>query len=136
MTHKEPMTREEFVKHIKSLREYKELKKRVKPFMNMKFTAMIQLNVNVETEITERNNKPIIGDALVDWDTEKLQRRLLSDPEVKAKIREQENAIKSYIKEMKDLVKREAKKEGVHKEGALISMYGWTSTLENVIFEL
>lgn len=101
----------DFINHIESLEEYKELRKRKNQFKEISITPVVPLKVTVE--ITWGLNEPTPDDIDVYSYVHDHARRVYLDPVVKAKIAEQKNAAKEYLKDMKSLVKREAKKFGV-----------------------
>ena len=128
------MTYEEFVKHIQTLPEYKALKKQVKPFKEIDITTLVPLKVSVQ--ISWGLSEPTLGDFYVDSYVHDHETRVHSDPTVRAKILEQKKEVKAYLKGMKALVKREAKKAGVHKEGTLFTIDGIQSDLDDVMHEI
>lgn len=128
------MTYEEFVNHIESLPEYKNLRKRMKPFKTI--NTVITVPTKVSVEVTWGLNEATPNDFDIDFYEYDIERQVHSDPALKAKIAEQKKAVKAYLKDMKALIKREAKKAGLHKEGILFTVQGGQVTLDNVFYSV
>lgn len=128
------MKYEELVKHIQTLPEYKALRKQVKPFKQIDITTLIPLKVSIQ--ISWGISEPTVRDFYVDSYVHDHETRVHSDPTVREKILEQKKEVKAYLKSMKALVKREAKKAGVHKEGTLFTIDGIQSDPDDLMYEL
>lgn len=118
----------DFINHIESLEEYKELRKRIQPYKIMEITA-IPIIFRVDVTLIWGENEPSIKDIEKDcviWDDERI---VFSDPLVQEKVAEQKNAVKAYLKDLKALVKREAKRLKFSFES--LDMY-----LDDAIYEL
>lgn len=101
----------DFIKHIESLEEYKELRERIHPYKKMKIIAPIIFRVDVT--LTWGENEATVKDIEKDffvWDDKRI---IFSDLYVQQMVAEQKNAVKAYLKDLKALVKREAKKTGI-----------------------
>lgn len=100
----------ELLAHIESLDEYKVLRSRIHPYKIMEITVPVIFRVDVT--LTWGENEATVKDIERDcviWDDERI---VFSDLLVKEKVAEQKNAVKAYLKDLKALVKREAKKLG------------------------
>lgn len=104
------MTYPEFLSHIESLDEYKQMRDRIHPYKTLNFTVPILFSVDVMSiwGENEASVKDIVKYCDV-WDEESI---IYSDSLIKEKLTEQKNAVKAYLKDLKALVKREAKKLG------------------------
>lgn len=112
------MTYAQFLAHIESLEEYKDLRKRIHPYKIMEITAIpiiFRVDVTLIWGENEASIKDITKDCVI-WDDERI---VFSDPLVQEKIAEQKNAVKAYLKDLKALVKGEVKRLGLRlvKEG-------------------
>ena len=105
------MMHDAFVNHIRSLKEYKDLRARRKSIAENKFTVDVVFPTVVL--LHWGINEPDEGDIERDFLIHDNDRRVFSDPAVKKKVAEHKASVKAYLKDMKALVRREAKKAGI-----------------------